>query len=650
MKLIREKSIKYLFNLMVIMVAFLLMGEMAVRIMFQESAFPYAEVLTSDLETEDLAFMQEELLKNDILLVIKEWYAPASDGETKVLTLYGSEEAIGFYAEKSGLGEGAYISFFDGDSIVKYADIGEWEASEEYVTLYFMSEENAKQVLSAEQIWGLGLNDIYGSVVDIRAKVKKQNYLLWGIIVCMLLLFSYYDCIQQKKQFFVRASLGETIGEIILQNILMDTVYYLLAFGVSAAFAARNTYIPSDMTPIWVCFGVLLVGNALLYLPLLGYSFREALTKNQLSKKALPISYGLRLVTLIAVIVLINLNLVISKEYFEATRNGAFFRYYKNGYVISSADFEYSSTDYAYLELTDDEKTSLFFAGSEYKDSSGTYQIIYLNDGSAEWLFDKYPSLKISDIDEDIIVLYPNDISDTETLKSENYAIALGMEDASSYKFISYSKNIQVPGERGAAGFTGASDFDIYENPVIVLDLREDMLKFKEGVYPYASAYFMEAYLVEMDGETEDSVTVTLGDGRDYTLESVYSAYLDQISTYQKSFYWELSILALVFLLEIALTVKIIRLEFETNAMKYVLQRIFGSNIWEVYGTLFIFTTLLCVAGAVIAKLILGSEVDWMVSLAVGGCMWLIETVLILGNILYIEHVNMQKILKGGAL
>ena len=109
-------------------------------------------------------------------------------------------------------------------------------------------------------------------------------------------------------------------------------------------------------------------------------------------------------------------------------------------------------------------------------------------------------------------------------------------------------------------------------------------------------------------------------------------------------------LLCTIALLEICILLRSIRLEFEVNAKKYVIRRIFGETLLQTYMDILFFTTLQCISGALLSKLILGANASWKLCFGIAGLVWSCEVFIIIARIIYMEHINFQKILKGGAL
>jgi hypothetical protein len=89
-------------------------------------------------------------------------------------------------------------------------------------------------------------------------------------------------------------------------------------------------------------------------------------------------------------------------------------------------------------------------------------------------------------------------------------------------------------------------------------------------------------------------------------------------------------------------------LEFEVNATKYVVKRIFGANILQTYMDMLLFTTTQCILGAVLSRIILINTISWKTCIGIAALVWLCEIIIIIERIVHMEHVSFPKILKGG--
>lgn len=642
MKWIREKAVKYLLGIVLVAMGFLITSELTIKTLFSEDPYNRVTFYDYDEGAEPFVELEADARELGVEIVVTAYWWNDSYMDFRV---YGSEEALKQYSGMSGIEEGNYSSLFSQDYHVSMYSLEEFYVSgKDYVvTVYFVSEQNAKRVLPAEWILEHGFDDLYGSNVNVKEKAQKQMICVWLLLILALSLFTYYDCVSQKKSFFVRVSLGDSIGAIILKNVLMDAVFYLAIFFLAWTFAGQFTYVPENNIQFWVVYILLNTGNLLVYLLLLGYSFKEAFSST-LSAKELGISYTMRLLTLISVIVLSNTNITLVKEYLQVTEHHRFYSYYADAGQISS---NYGLSDYAYLRLTDEKQTSLFLRKSDIE-NGGTYPVVMLNEGSAKWLFTQYPWLTAPEADADVLVLYPSGIQDVEELKTQVKVPTFGFEDTNCYQYEEYSKTIEVPGNSPFSCLT----MEWAENPVLMIDYREHLEQYCDEVYydDDMPVYFHNVFLINMPEDALDNGTLTLEEGLSFQVRSVYDQYLEDIAPYRAGFYWETMLLGVIGLLEICILLRSIRLEFEVNAAKYVIRRIFGETILQAYMDILFFTTLQCISGAILSKLILRTNASWKMCLGVAALVWCCEVFIIIARIIYMEHINFQKVLKGGAL
>lgn len=641
MKSVRDKLIRYLLAVLLISLGILISGELTIKTLFYEN--PYDNVSVYDYTGDAEYFLQLEADAKEmgVSIVLTTWQ---NSGSYMKFIVYGSEDALSEYQEMSGIEEGSYISLLS-DSIYVYEyPISEFVADEDgsFVNIYFVSKDEAKRILPAQWILDHGFDDITGSNTNLRMQAAKNVGGVWLIIVVSLSLFSYYDCISQKKRFFVMVSLGDSIGRIVIRNIVCDACIYGVIFFAGKSFAARYVYLPTNVIPLWLVFIVLNIGNILVHFSLFGYSFKEAFSKN-ISAKELGVSYTMRLITLITLIVLCNANVSMIKEYIGVTEHESFYRYYSDYCQLTS---NYGASDYTYLTMTDVGRTSLFMNDNDIE-NGGTHPVVYLNKGSADWLMSEYPSLKLS-MEADVCVLYPSTIGDLEKLKTQVGVSSFETGETYNYEYVQYNISIEDPGNSGFSTLT----MEWAENPVLVIDYRENMAGYSTGVYSESGMpdKFRNCFIVDASGYDVEDGVLTLDEGISFNANLLWQQYVNDIAPYKVGFIWETVLLCVMAALEICVLLRSVRLEFEVNASKYVIKRILGDTIPQTYADLFLFTALQCLSGALLSKLILTNGAMWKFCFGIGAAAFVCETVLILISVVYMEHVNFQKILKGGAL
>jgi len=138
---------------------------------------------------------------------------------------------------------------------------------------------------------------------------ENNTIAIWILISCIIVLFSIYDVISQKKENLIRITMGERISKILLGNVLLDSFDFIASFTLILLILSKHTYIFFNFKISIISFVILLCINGLLYLSLYFSKVKEAFSNGENSKKLLSLNYGLKLVTTIITIFIISSNI-----------------------------------------------------------------------------------------------------------------------------------------------------------------------------------------------------------------------------------------------------------------------------------------------------------------------------------------------------
>lgn len=656
MQMWKSKWLKSFFNLLLLLLGFLLTGEMTAKqltgcepyctVSFEWDAFGHT--------AEELRVFQEMFREKNVELIAQvSTYDRAAD--VYQYDLYGSEQGFATFSEDTTITEGRIYSVFGADTEYHFYDYEELEhCTAEYVKFHLVSDDDLRHTLPADWVLELGMDDISGKNVNIRARLEKNMYQLWALIFLITLVFVYYDCLQQKKSFFVQVAYGDSLQRLIGVNILFDSCVYGLFFFVLGAVTSSWIMLPYGWRTFGVIGALFLLGNALMYVPLLRYSFREALSGTTLSRKELSVSYLLHAVVLVATVVLLCMNTELIRQYKEYKKQDAFYSSRKDMYTFASMsrdDMLYLMDCY-YLEHVDEGDVEMFLPFTRIEDANKQlYLTIKMNKNSLDWLKEQLPAIQGYDFSAgNVICLYPDVFQTTEPdFFSNNVSVfhVGGVTEEPDVVAYSYPAGFQLPLMNGN-DFSQALSWEI--NPIIVMDMRDNMAAAISCLETLVGSGNYPMYIFRL--EPSEHPQAVLHDQSVADCVSVYEAYAAQLQAYYRGYVWELCILALLLFLELSVVLKIIRLEFETNAKQYILQRLFGENIFRTYQTLFASTLALYGVGYVLSVFVLKQvgAVSFNTALIALLVLLVCEMFVILSYVLYMERIAKQKVLKGGCL
>lgn len=308
------------------------------------------------------AFSQECTFNDVTYFTIKFQQNNITEGNFSIYTDFIELENIDLKLENA-----EYKSMFSGKvtvEILPFCDI--YKNNDVMSSRFYM-------VGSSEKITRIynNLNNIYGTSrvrVDSNDISEEIIKVILVVGVALILIMTLFDIAFQKKQVFIRISLGEAVGKIVIANIIRDIVAFasvsfitccIICFWISPAF-----YILS------ICKWVLIVSilNSCLYISLYRISIKQALSLRFQNKNLVFYCYVLQLVVML--LTLITSSIGVEKM----ITNRDFVGQYSDINKISN----YSFLDFKYYELTPETSKEYYrLAYSMFKDGYERFDIAF---------------------------------------------------------------------------------------------------------------------------------------------------------------------------------------------------------------------------------------------------------------------------------
>ncbi len=568
------------------------------------------------------------------------------------ITVYGTEEALTYLHDTQSISAGTHTSLFSGSTEIVLRPFSDIIKDESIERFYFIG---SKAVVSSVR------NTVYSQIAasyfhrEPIAGNEQMLYGIWAVSLCFLLFLTWLDIQFQRKENFLKISMGQSVGHIIARNIYTDLLVNTCSFVLIFWIASKIIFVCYGFSYVCIAITVFLLLNSALYLTLLRYDYKEILCGANINERTLANAYLLKACVMILLVVSLSCNL---------TLIGENLRYVAPFEAISRLE------DYQTLTITPTEKiqqsndeleriySELYFkACSEGKVFLATSNaelkapIVVVNDISAEAVSSNPNIFKDSLADfvvyvpqEDLPYLEDEDIQSVATSTAYDF---FGLEDC-SYDVIPYGHNDviyfdlreEVGSQRG---------FELVSDPIIVYcNLSQEKLEQIADASPLLFLY---------DGWTNvifhKNFSVSQADGiGDISYDSV----VGQCEQYRASTYRIIlicSILsAFLLLLSILLVSIIVKTEYMINAKSIALKKILGYSILSrnrgilllnIFAVFIGFLT-----GVILSKMYDISSAGMMSAVSVG--VLIFDTVLILCYMSVWDRRNVAHILKGGSL
>jgi hypothetical protein len=532
-----------------------------------------------------------------------------------------------------------------------------------------------------------------GDLQPGRTMNQEKNilYVSWIIVTVLAFLLTWYEVLLRKKENGIKISLGEKVGSIVLKNTLTDVACY----SVAAIAIVGLLLLFTNTMFLWQIslkmFAVMLLVSTLPYLSLYRYKLKEAFSGINESVSLLSASYGLKLVTAVLTILIISSNFMLISEAYTYYTQKDFFRshsdysfinvnYNQKGkdndsmdnFLISqnkSAVFQYN----LYKKCFSDKNVIMLLANKELEMPSGeNKELIQINKNGKDYLLGHIKGIEAEKISENkIYYLFPEGDYDRNMLEvqikdiKEYIAIYYGYDYDFEVQFYkSSSKMIGIFNNKSTYYKNAVIIFSNLDESLMQIEHEElvthDVINNEDG----SSDSKCEGMIINcfQDGvmyRISDTEIEKFAEQNGYDIDNyrcsrlnVYESFLNHWNTLKQSLYINCILSALIIALEMIVISTIIKIEYSVNAMELAIKKVLGYSIWQRNKKIFIITFSVIVAG-IAAALVVNAKFNISQALFViagGVVMAVLESIVILYFVRKMEHVRIQKILKGGAL
>ena len=568
------------------------------------------------------------------------------------LNIYGDDEVIRQdFREKANVEERVYTSLVSGITEVKFHDLDDVcyvaensptfdpmiaYIGEDYDIWAVYDELSVKYDLTGPQLW--------------ESTEKDMMIVVWGLIAILMIVMNVVSAIRRKKEVVVRASLGESVGHIVLKSALTDAAFDILVFILARLLLSHIVYGWYEDRLVMLIFGIGIVLSVLPYLTFYSFDIRQAFANAEQQKGSMALLYVLKFAACALTIFTLCTNF--SSIQSNLLADGSMLEPYfdANYFTIRSEDFEreeevwgeFFAKEYdeikpvVCVEIFEDGRNFLFvnhrgksmLQGLEKladEETSGGADILIFIPESKNFEYDKYTSseaLKFAVNESD----------------PANEDMEIQYVPYSGTKMLSYLTNSSMDGIKSA------------KNPVVIYQANNETV-----LNPDLASLVAGEIIYDCDEDTLRSIAPKYIDKLGNT-EMIITKVADQYA-YNHSFLVKLisflsSLCIVVLLLDIAIIFAISRLEFRNNAMSISLKKILGYSLFDRHKALLRAITIenvVLLIGMVIMTAF-STRVSLKTCLIVCAVVMAAEYLIILSNILRTEKTNVQKSLKGGCL
>ena len=573
------------------------------------------------------------------------------------MNVYANKKARKLLKSKYNIQQGQFSSFFSGKTKVKIHLFNEIESNDTIETFYCTGTMN--QISSVKTV----INQSHATSYIHKGYSDGNNWMIWavwGLIYCILLVLGLMVIQFEKKENFIKISMGESIKKVIIKNIIADTVMYTAIMFIIRTVLKNVISLNYHSEEIMLIFFAFVIIQIMMNIVGFRYDYKEIIYGANISIKTLGNCYALKVVSMIAAIVSIAICIgLVMYQY-------SYFRMYDE--IEKYRDYSFLSYRVDTSDQIEDEELEQVLARKEasiFYDMYGKNKISLAVTNVVGKRNDNYylvseNTLGIKDLinhkEEDdfhgAYILIPEKASNKEEI-AEDAAEATkwdyeGFQKEFEYRIITYDQFELLYFD------TEASDlefgFDKAENPVMILYHFDFNVFDKKNAEVYLSG-IQNDIMYRLDGMKASDIEQKYG-LKDVKITSVPRRCKQYRASIIRVLLLNLIICIFMMFLEVIIIMTIIKLEYMVNAKELAIKKILGYSMIKKNGFLF-FTNFLSAAVAVISVLIYSSMYDIVsISLIALSTIVLVisEMVLIIFYIIKTEKAQTTKILKGGTL
>ena len=570
------------------------------------------------------------------------------------MLIYSNNEMKQELIQDYEIEQGIHSSVFSGQTTVKFESFEAASNNKNIYRYYFEGKkENLLNVYTE-------LNDKYGT-----SYIRQENNgglewiltLLWLVFLIFIVLLTVFDMSFQRREAFIRLSMGSSKWKIVIDNIIKDTLFYGIVFFSLIFILKQYTYVFFKMYQTLIFLSVFLIVNSLLYLSMLRYNLKKALSKNNISESLLGNCYILKVITLILVLISISSNILL------IYKNGSFI----NQYRIIEEFKDYTFLDFrnyagvplmgfeSYDELIKKvfrEKYNTYetaYSVCQYDDES-KYKYLLVNE-KAKTVLHEIKEIEEIDNTKNIHILIPADAEEQshilETAQQQAMDIGSALKD-NSYEVIKYQKDCSVL----YYDSTLSMNSDFAENPVIIYyTFTEDEMVNELGHIMGIGKNIMYRLTEEEILKLEEELNLS-SKGIYISAVNVADSYIQYKNIVEKGILLNTVISIFMFLINITIISVIIFLEYQVHATELAIKKILGYTIAQKNSGILktVFYTAIVGITAVVILSVMYKFSSWYLVLGSGILLTLTELMISMYFIIRMEKSSISKILKGGSL
>lgn len=571
--------------------------------------------------------------------------------------LYSSQELPQSVAKALGGGH-PQSSLIRGNISITFSSFDNVAARPTSPYIYMYGEEQDKLTF-IDELSGLytKLSPVFNASYDYTYRTILLAYL--SVAILFLLFLTLADVYFQKKEAFIRISLGASASKLIQTNVITDTAVYTLIFACGCFLLSFITSVFYNKLLLLLMLAVLLATNSLIYLLLYKIDHKYAVNKSKMPKRLLRLSYVIKSAAAIFAMAAISSTIMLIPPSLDYLRAQSFFSEHSDYYY---ANFRYKTPHLSdgdnFLEIrnrntvmnetiyTDyfDESRPIILSKVNLLEGYIDFDMVFANINAFDYIASAIPDFSMETITSDMCILIPCKMNSEERDTAVEWAKIIMMRDSPEYSVFVYDSGARV---LNIDSHSTEISFTLVKDPVILFDKTHPT----ENVRMISAYIRAIMYRLSDDLKTEIITRFNLED-EIAEITNVYDLY-NHFWNMTRAGVFTATLVSIMALILAALTVfRIISLEYTVNAIELCIKKTLGYGIIrknaDTLVTLFL-CNILCsiLAISVFALIAPGNLFAIVIAIGIILCM---DVIAVIWSARRVEKARITEILKGGAL
>lgn len=653
------KHIRNILLLITIIFGFVMQAEVYQNMLWNFNGAYYlsSRYTTANDDMDSFLANAEDVAKKHDVHIFSAFNQRVSNYQTR-LYIYGDDVAVRDSLKNTmGIEEKTYTALISGITVIEFEDFSEAKNTgngQELMVSYIGDEDD---IIATYQ--DLAKDYSITQPEFWQSTETDMMFIVWGLVAILMIALNVVEVIRRQKEVVVRASFGEGAAKIALESAVVDIVSYVALFVLAKLLVSRfiSGAYEEHLVLAAYCAGAVL--SVVPYVAFVRFDVKKAFANASDKKGMFYLLNGLKaLATAIAILTIttnlsnIQGNLLTSSNLLENHYDDCYFGVISLGNPFEEDGVESAESKF-WSELYENEYNTInpvICIGSRIGDPG---DCIFVNHNAKDMLQGFSEMLAEDDEKADIVVFVPkgrNAESYKNIANEEIGSLAQNAEKLSVvYKEYSGRERFYYLNSNREEAVDGLSRAT---NPIVIYQANGAVAL--NGGYIETGTFNGEIIYGSDENTIRDvanKYSERLGPHY-FMLTNVGEDY-----TYSHSFLVKLigfisSLCVLVLLLDIAVIVSQVKMEFRLSSMEISLKKILGYSFCERHKK-FIFVNLIeniavvmliCIVSIFISNASVG------VALLIGALLTMVEMAIISTSVLWVEKTNISKSLKGGCL